>query len=188
MFKQTGVITANDLEELLDICYCFSTQPLPKGKSVGIITNSGGHGVLAADALETNDLSLAKFSNEAFDKLRNLPRHCTPLNPVDLAADADTDRYEWVTKLVLNDPQVDSVLVVVIPSGPNIELQTVKTLTTVIKNSEKPVISCLGSTFKQFEKYKRLLEWNNIPVHTLPERAIRTLGALAEYNKWKNSK
>ncbi len=184
MFKQTGVITANDLEELLDICYCFATQPLPKGNKVGIITNSGGHGVLAADALEVNDLSLAKFSKKTLEQLHGLPQHCTPLNPVDLAADADTERYEWITKLVLSAPEVDSVLVVVIPSGPNIEFQTIKTLVSVIKNSEKPVISCLGSTFKQFEKYKRLLEWNKIPVHTLPERAIKTIGALVEYQRW----
>jgi acyl-CoA synthetase (NDP forming) len=187
MFKQTGVTTANDLEELLDVCYCFATQPLPKGNSVGIITNSGGHGVLAADALETNELSLAKFSNKTLEELHSLPQHCTPLNPVDLAADADTERYEWVTKLILSDPHVDSVLVVIIPSGPNIELQTIEALVTVVKNSKKPVISCLGSTFRQFEKYKRLLEWNNIPVHTLPERAIRTLGALVEYKRWRKS-
>ncbi|WP_287589266.1 acetate--CoA ligase family protein [Candidatus Borrarchaeum sp.] len=184
MFKQTGVITAKDLEELLDICYCFATQPLPKGNNVGIITNSGGHGVLAADALENNDLRLAEFSSKTLEQLHSLPQHCTPSNPVDLAADADTERYEWVTKLILSDPQVDSVLVVTIPSGPNIEFQTIKTLVAVMKSSKKPIISCLGSTFKQFEKYKRFLEWNKIPVHTLPERAIRTLGALVEYKRW----
>ena len=184
MFRQTGVITAKDLEELLDICQCFTTQPLPKGNNVGIITNSGGHGVLATDALENNDLSLAEFSSKTIEQLHSLPQHCTPLNPVDLAADADTERYEWVTKLIISDPQVDSVLVILIPSGPNIEFQTIKTLVAVMKSSNKPIIACLGSTFKQFEKYKRILEDGKIPVHTLPERAIRTLGALVEYKRW----
>ena len=184
MFRQTGVITAIDLEELLDICNCFVTQPLPRGNTVGIITNSGGHGVLAADALEQNNLRLAEFDSKTIDQLHTLPQHCTPSNPVDLAADADTERYEWVTKLILNDPQVDAALVIIIPSGPNIEFQTIKKLIGVIKNTDKPVISCLGSTFKQFERYKRILEGDGIPVHTLPERAVRTLGALVEYNQW----
>ncbi len=184
MFKQTGVVTAKDLEELLDICNCFVTQPLPKGNNVGIVTNSGGHGVLAADALEYNNLRLAAFSNRTLDQLHKLPQYCTPSNPVDLAADADTERYEWVTKLILSDPQVDALLVIIIPSGPRIELQTIRKLVGVTKNTEKPIISCLGSTFKQFEKYKRILEGDKIPVHTLPERAVRTLGALVEYTRW----
>ncbi|MFX1520651.1 MAG: acetate--CoA ligase family protein [Promethearchaeota archaeon] len=184
MFKQTGVIRANDLEELIDLCNCFVSQPLPLGNKIGIVTNSGGHGVMAADALEQNKLSLAEFDSETLNQLYTLPPHCTPSNPVDLAADADTKRYEWVTRLVLNDTQVDAGLVIIIPSGPKIELKTVERLTKLITNSDKAVVTCLGSTFKQFEKYKRILEGNGIPVHTLPERAVRTLGALVEYGQW----
>ena len=117
--RQCGVATADSLEELFDYA---STLSLLRGRlirNIAIVTNSGGPGVLAADAVETFNLSLANFSRETLKKLRDaLPEEANIYNPVDILGDADALRLEKALEIVASDENVDAVLVILTPTAP----------------------------------------------------------------------
>jgi acetyl coenzyme A synthetase (ADP forming)-like protein len=116
LFQQAGVIRTTTIEELFDVTSLLAHQPLPRGRSVAIVTNAGGPGILAADACEAHGLRLPALSDTTVGELRSfLPAAASVSNPVDLLASASAGHYERALAAVLNDPGVDSVLVIFIP-------------------------------------------------------------------------
>ena len=116
LFRQSGVIRTNTLEEMFDVARLLATQPLPQGHRVGILTNAGGPGILAADACEASGLTLPPLSNASVASLRSfLPAAAAIGNPVDMIASATADQYERALATLLDDEAVDSVLVIFIP-------------------------------------------------------------------------
>ena len=116
LFAQAGVIRTNTLEELFDVVTLLSTEPLPKGPRVGVVTNAGGPGILLADACEARGLVLPSLSPFTVEALRALlPPHAGFSNPVDLLAAATPEQFEKAIALVGSDSAVDSVVVVYIP-------------------------------------------------------------------------
>src|SRR5438067_2008440 len=119
LFKQAGVIRTDTLEELFDIASLLANQPLPIGRRVAIMTNAGGPGILAADACEAAGLTLSPLSDETTAALRAfLPSAASVGNPIDMIASATPDHYARTLKLLLADPNVDSVLIIYIPVLP----------------------------------------------------------------------
>ena len=115
-FKQAGVIRARSMGELFDFAIVLARQPLPRNDKVAIITNAGGPGIMATDAIERAGLSLVSFSNETMENLRKaLPPAASVLNPVDLLGDATTDRYKSALEVVLADPNVGTLMVILTP-------------------------------------------------------------------------
>jgi acetyltransferase len=89
-FKRAGIIRAENLDCVFDCAMAFSSQPLPRGDRVAIITNAGGPGVMAADAVERSGLKLAKLDGEAVGRLKSeLPPTASTFNPIDVLGDAD---------------------------------------------------------------------------------------------------
>ena len=115
-FKQAGVMRAETVQELFDYSIAFAYQPLLKGNRIAIVTNAGGPGVMATDALELNGMVLASLSPETQQRLvSQLPAAASAHNPVDVLGDARSDRYMMALQAVLEDPDVDGVLVIVTP-------------------------------------------------------------------------
>jgi acetyltransferase len=107
-FRQCGVIRARTVEELFDYAYILSRQPLPKGKRIGIVTNAGGAGVMAADAAEWEGLAVARLSESTLQALAGrLPPEAAIYNPVDIIGHATAEQYQAALELVLADPGVD---------------------------------------------------------------------------------
>ena len=103
-FKQSGIIRAETVSELFDYALAFACQPVPQGTRLAVLTNSGGPGIMAADAIERNGLRLASFTKETQDKLRSsLPSIASVYNPVDIIGDARAERYYQSLKLLLKD-------------------------------------------------------------------------------------
>ncbi|MHB8263279.1 MAG: bifunctional acetate--CoA ligase family protein/GNAT family N-acetyltransferase [Acidimicrobiales bacterium] len=116
LFRHAGVIRVDTLEELFDVAGILVNQPLPGGPGVAIVGNSGGPGVLAADACEGYGLNVPELGRETQDTLRSfLPKEASVHNPVDLVASASADDFARALEVVMRDPAVDSVIVIFTP-------------------------------------------------------------------------
>lgn len=183
-FNQMGILRAHSLSELFNIAIALSSQPVPKGDSVGVVTNAGGPGVLTADAIETLGLKMASLLPETITKLRNnLPEEAAVNNPVDVVGDADIKRYAFGLRTVLDDPHACNIISMMAPTAllPSEELADL--LISIKKEGvKKPIISVLvgGPTMK---KASDKLMASGIPCFTFPEDGVETILGLTRYSK-----
>ena len=116
LFRQAGVVEADSLEELADAAVLLSSQPLPQGRRVAVLTNAGGLGILCADACAGAGLELPQLAPETRARLaESLPREASLANPVDMLGSAVASTYEAVVPHVLADPGIDAVIVLFVP-------------------------------------------------------------------------
>ncbi len=189
MFKQSGVIEAADPEEMFDFAKVFS-QPLPIGNRsrIQIITNGGGFGVLAADAIIHNGLEIAALDKKTIDKIANtVPKHVNVSNPLDLTGDADKLRYKAALEAIVEDDNIDAIMVIILFQVSVVESDIVNIIIDINKRCRKPLIIC--STGGEFaELHRRLFEQAGIPVYSSPMRAAKALKALFNHVKYQITK
>ena len=189
-FKQAGIIRADTIRDLFNYAAAFSHQPLPKDKKVAIITNAGGPGIMATDACEKNDITLASFENRTIDSLRKfLPKAANLYNPVDILGDAPADRYRKTLEVIAKDSNVDAVVVLLTPQAMTQSIETAGTIAEVMKKSSSriPVLtSFMGGS--EVERAVGFLAEKNIPNFDIPEEAIKTLKAMMDYTGWRSQK
>jgi acetyl coenzyme A synthetase (ADP forming)-like protein len=187
LFEQAGVIRVDTLEQLLDVALLMSSQPVPAGPRVGIITNGGGPGILLADACEANGLTLPELGEHTKDRLRSLlPPQATVSNPVDMLPSSTGEQYADAIRLVASDPGVDSVIVIYIPPQlhpPEVvgaaiaraagEVPPEKPVLTVVMWPEGPPRS-LGTGPR-----------GRLPSYGFPENAAYALSAAERYGRWR---
>lgn len=181
LFRQSGVIRTNTLEEMFDVARLLATQPLPQGHRVGILTNAGGPGILAADACEASGLTLPALSKRSVAELRSfLPPAAAIGNPVDMIASATADQYERALAALLDDEALDSVLVIFIPplvtKGEDVAA-AIKRVTT--SRPAKPVLAI----FMSAQSAGPMLD--PIPCFRFPEAAAGALARAATYGDWR---
>ncbi len=117
-FKRAGIIRADTFESLFDFATALAMQPLPKGDRVAIITNAGGPGIMAADAVETAGMKVASLHPDVAEELREkLPAAASVGNPIDVLGDADPERYAMAVEAAQDDPSVDAVIVILTPQA-----------------------------------------------------------------------
>jgi acetyl coenzyme A synthetase (ADP forming)-like protein len=180
LFRQTGVIRTDTLEELFDVATLLSSQPLPGGRRVAILTNAGGPGILAADACESNGLEVPALSDTTKDQLRGfLPAEAGIDNPVDMIASASAEGYGRALRVLGNADEVDAVLVIFIPAGTTDTADVAEALTAARRDipEDVPVISVFMSARGVPEE----LADARIPSFAFPEAAARALGRVARY-------
>ena len=180
-FKQAGIIQAENLEQIFDFARVFSTQPLPKGKKVQIITDGGGYGVLTADAVIKNNLELAEMKPITVQSLKKyMPPYVVIKNPIDLTGDADTKRYQFALTAALEDPAVDMIALVALFQVPALGGDVVEVITEA--KGRKPLVVIAGGG-KYTEALKKPLEDSGVPTFSYPEQAIASLRVLYEFSK-----
>ncbi len=184
-FRQSGVIRADSLEEMLDYSRAFSTYPLPQGKKVAILTNAGGLGILTADACHSIGLSITSFEEETITKLRQkLPEAAGLYNPVDVLGDASPQLYEHALEVLLADPNVDGIIVLVSPQAMTDVPAIAQSLIKMVKTSDKPILCNLaGGT--RIAAGEEILNQHGIPNYPSSERAVASLKALCDYSSIK---
>jgi acetyltransferase len=180
-FRQCGVIRARTVEELFDYAYILSRQPLPKGKRIGIVTNAGGAGVMAADAAEWEGLAVARLSESTLQALAGrLPPEAAIYNPVDIIGHATAEQYRAALELVLADPGVDLGVAL---SAPHPILRYADLARVVAEAKErfgKPIaVSFMAGELG--EEAEEVLRRAGIPSFFDPARAVRALSALVKY-------
>lgn len=185
MIKQAGCVTAPSFDSLLEICKLFEYQPLPKGRNIGIISNTGGAGVLAADAVSDLGLLVSQLSNETKHELRQvLSPMASTENPIDVVASGGRREYRVATELLLKDSNVDMLLVVcAVPTfaGMTQTEHAAGTLEGVrIAETSKPVVGVwlAGDVGKPG---KDLLEMNRIPCYDDPAIGALCMAKVTEY-------
>lgn len=183
-FRQAGIVRATTLAEFFDYLLCFSYAPLPEGPRMAVVTNAGGPGVMAADAIERMGLALARFSPETAAALEAaLPEAAATANPVDLLGDAAADRYQTALELVTADPNVDAVLVLLTPQRVTEPERTARVISHLARERTKPVIAVyMGGD--AVSRGRDMLDEARVPVYAYPERAVRALAAMVRYSAY----
>ncbi len=186
MFKQSGIIQAKSLDDLLDFAKIFETEPLAKGNRVAIITNGGGTGVLASDAVYANGMQFPELSEESKSKLREaMPPIVNIRIPLDMAGDADEKRFSDALSIISNDNNVDALMVICLFQTPGADSKVAEMIIRYNAMLKKPmVVVSAGGTYSQV--HKSIMENSGVPVYPSPERAARALAALVRYSKFKN--
>lgn len=182
-FKQTGIIEAHSWEELFDFARVFSTQPLPKGNRIAIITDGGGFGVLATDEAERQGLDLREPSRILKRRIsRVMPPYGIYKNPIDLTGDANAERYRVVIEECLGSKEYDGVIAITLFQVPTLEEEVVNHIIKLHKRFKKPILACAaGGEFT--EKLSNRLLSGGVPVYPTPERAVKAMRALVEYKR-----
>jgi acetyl coenzyme A synthetase (ADP forming)-like protein len=186
-FARAGIIRCNSIKEQFDYARVFADQPLPAGPSVAVITNAGGPGIMAADAIERRGLTFAKLTDQTVEKLATkLPPAANLYNPIDILGDALADRYEFALDIVLDDPNVDIVLVLLTPQAMTDAAGTAKTVVETARGKPtKPILACFLGAGKVHEGIA-ILRQAKIPPYDSPESAIATIKVMADYVAWRN--
>ena len=184
LLKQSGVIREFSLKNLFANAKAFSNCPIPKGNRVAIITNSGGPGIMATDAICESGMQMAKISDETKEKLRSfLPAAASVKNPVDMIASAPIEHYQQTLETVIKDENVDMIVVIYLPF---LGLKDIDVAEAVMKikaqNPEKPIVGVFMTTSDFFVKISNMEV--NMPFYMYAEEAAEALLRLDEQRKW----
>lgn len=176
-FEQCGIVVAETVEELFD--FSFALSRFRRAGRVAIVTNSGGPGVMASDAVEINGLELANFKRETIEELRKiLPPSANFYNPVDILGDADTERFVKALDAVEVDENVGSIVAILAPTA---QIDYRKAVDRVL-TSKKPIFCCFMG-LDEFDE-ERLIE-SRIPNFFDPSRAVKVISAVERYSSFE---
>jgi acetyltransferase len=179
-FRRAGVIRAETSEEMFDWARALAWCPPPRGRNVAVLTNAGGPGVTASDALEANGMRLAELSENTLSALReSLPPAASLNNPVDMLASASPEQYAQCLRILLDDPGVHAVLVILPPPPMYTAGAVAKAVIPVIHSAEKPVVFALMGE-RLIQEAVEHLRAAHIPEYRFPERAASALAVLAQ--------
>jgi acetyl coenzyme A synthetase (ADP forming)-like protein len=184
LFRQSGVIRTDTLEELFDVATLLANQPLPAARRVGIITNAGGPAILCADACEARGLEVPLLTGVGQQKLRAvLKREASVSNPVDMIASATAEQYREAIRIVANDPNIDSLIVIFVPPLVTRVEDVARVIADEVKslNRTKPLVTVLMSPLKTPPE----LQQARVPVYQFPETAAIAMARAARYNEWR---
>jgi acetyl coenzyme A synthetase (ADP forming)-like protein len=182
-FEQAGIIRVDSMESLFDNARAFAYQPLLQGDRIAIVTNAGGPGILATDALERAGLEIIHLSPETTAALdAELPGAASSANPVDVLGDALADRYEHAIKVVLDDPHVDGLMVIVTPQAMTEIEETAHAVGRMAQTSNKPVLGCFMGESRISAGIDILWDYC-VPNYPFPERAAGAFAAMSAYRK-----
>jgi acetyltransferase len=180
-FKRVGVIRVKEFAGLFNTAEVLDSKYLPKGRRLAIVTNAGGFGVMATDALIDLGGELAKLSEKSISELNSfLSSFWSKANPVDVLGDADNKRYVKAIKVCLDDPDVDGVLVIYAPQAISKPDKLASSVIEIAKQAWKPIIvAMVGGEYVQ--KGREILLSNNIPTYETPEDAVKTYLYMYKY-------
>ncbi len=186
LMEQSGVLRARSVEEMFDLAMAFSGQPLPKSRRTAVLTNSGGPGILAADALAIHGLDIPTLDRATLDKLRpHFPEEASIGNPLDMIASAKPEGYRAALDALLSDPNVDSAMAIFVPPLGIKQEDVAEAIADIgAVHAEKPILAVLMGR-EGLPQGKAELHEAGIPAYIFPESAARALAALCRYREWK---
>ena len=182
-FKRVGVVRIKKAADLFNTAEVLDSHHLPKGPNLAIVTNAGGVGVMATDAVIERGGSLAVLQPETIKKLdKILPSFWSRGNPVDVLGDATIERYISSMKISLEDPGVDAILMIYTPQGPAVPIELAKATIALAEKAGKPIIATwMGG--KAIIEARELLTQSSIPTYDTPEDAVKTYMYMFRYSR-----
>jgi acetyltransferase len=186
-FRRSGVLRVDRISEVFYMAEVLSKQPRPKGQRLTIVTNAGGPGVLATDALITGGGELTELTDETVQALNGiLPAHWSHNNPVDVLGDAGPDLYAKTLEIVAKDPNSDGLLVILTPQAMTDPTQTAEALRALGSLEDKPLLaSWMGGP--SVTAGEAILNRANIPTFAFPDTAVHMFNYMWHYNYNLNS-
>ncbi|MEJ7870678.1 MAG: bifunctional acetate--CoA ligase family protein/GNAT family N-acetyltransferase [Rubrobacteraceae bacterium] len=180
-FRRAGVVRVDDISDLFHMAEVLAKQPRPRGPKLTVVTNAGGPGVLATDALVTGGGELSRLSPETIENLNTfLPAPWSHGNPVDVLGDAGPERYEKAVEVAVQDPESDGLLVVLTPQDMTDPTATAEQLTRYAKTRGKPVLaSWMGGP--AIAEGENILNRAGIPTFDYPDTAARIFAYMWRY-------
>lgn len=184
LLMQSGVIREYSLKNLFATAKVFATSPIPKGDRVAIITNSGGPGIMATDAVCEYGMQMAKLSDATKEKLRSfLPAAASVKNPVDMIASAPIEHYKQTLETVIADENVDMIGVIYLPFLGLKDIDVAQALMEIkAKYPEKPIIGIFMTKSEFFTKLSNMDV--NMPFFMYAEEAADGFNRLNQQRKW----
>ncbi len=180
-FARAGIVRVFDVEDMFDCAELLARQQTPSGPRLAIVTNAGGPGVMATDALLARDGILAQLSASTLENLnQQLPPAWSQRNPVDVLGDATPSRIGGALKCVVDDVGVDAVLVVLSPQAMTDPTACARAVIEVAQHSTKPILtSWMGGV--SMRDGIDALNAANVPTYATPEKAVRAFMHLVQY-------
>jgi acetyl coenzyme A synthetase (ADP forming)-like protein len=183
LFLQAGVIRTDSLGELFDVAALLGSQPVPRGRRVAILTNAGGPGILCADACEALGLDVAELGEQTRGALASfLPAEASLVNPIDMIAGASPEDYERALAVLLEDPDVDSVITVYTPPLVTQPQEVAHAIRAAAARRRREVP--LLAVFLSSEGAPPEADAPDIPFYPFPENAARALWLAVRYGEW----
>src|SRR5579883_1172179 len=180
-FRRAGVLRVTTIPDLFDMADILAMQPPPRGPSLAIITNAGGPGVMAADALMLGKGQLASLHPETLAALNaSLPSFWSHANPIDILGDAAPQRYRLAVEACGKDPNVQGILVLLTPQAMTDPTETARQIQSFARLPNKPLLACwMGG--ESVRDGIGLLNKAGIPTFNAPEPAIRAFLHMVQY-------
>lgn len=181
--RRCGVLRVQSISDLFYMAEVLSKQPRPRGPRLTILTNAGGPGVLATDALIANGGKLATLSSEAASALNAfLPPHWSHANPIDILGDADPERYAKALEIAISDTESDGLLAILAPQGMSNPGEVGKRLAAYAKGYNKPLLaSWMGG--KGVAEGEDILSAAGVPTFSYPDTAARAFDYMWAYSE-----
>ena len=179
--RRCGVLRVETISDLFDMAAVLAKQPRPRGPLLAIVTNAGGPGVLATDALLANGGELGLLAEDSIKNLNAfLPPHWSHANPIDLLGDGDAERYAKAVEIAIADPSSDGLLVILAPQGMTDPAEAARRLAPYAKGHGKPVLaSWMGG--QSVAEGERILSAAGIPTFAYPDTAARAFDYMWRY-------
>ena len=186
LLTQAGVLRAGSVEELFDLAMAFTGQPLPRSRRVAVVTNSGGPGILAADALEAQGMTVAELDPVTVTRLKPLfPEEASLRNPLDMIASATPPGYRTALDALLADPGVDGVMAIFVPPLGVTQADVAEAIVAAkAGHPDKPALAVLMGR-QGLPQGKAELHAVRIPAYIFPESAARAMSAMCRYREWR---
>lgn len=186
LLEQAGVLRARTVGELFDLAIAFSGRGLPRSRRTAVLTNAGGPGILAADALEARGMEMAQLSPGTVEALRPLfPPEASIRNPLDMIASATPAGYRTALGALLRDPRLDAVMAIFVPPlGVRQEDVTEAIAAVAVEHPETPVYAVLMG-HQGLPQGKAALHSAGIPAYIFPESAARAIAAQNRHREWR---
>ena len=189
-FRQAGIIRAQNVEEFFDFARALAMQPAGLTDNVAVVTNAGGPGIIATDALEGSGLKVRKFPSRIMTKFSELKadRRLLPVlsgtNPIDLTAEATSEMFALTLSILLDDPSIGGIVLIALHHAPTILDDAVGKIAETVAKRTKPVTVCDMGETEMAETMRTMFEKRGIPSFSMPERAARALWALIYYGRY----
>lgn len=184
LFEQTGVMRVDTIEELFDVAAALSSQPVPKGNRVVVVTNAGGPGILATDALISAGMEMPGLAPSTVEELRNIVAdEASFSNPMDMVAGAGPREFKLTLEAVEKDKRFDVIIPIFVPPVMLDELEVAKHIQAALSNTKKAVYACLMGAGESSAGIN-YLKAHNIPVYIFPEAIAKTLSSIYSYKRW----
>ncbi len=185
LLTQCGVIRVLTIGELFDVAMAFNSQPLPAGRRVAVLTDAGGPAIMATDAIVAAGLEMAELGDATKAALaKDLSEDASVANPVDMLGHSNGDDYARCMKLILADPNVDSVVALYVPPVMHDPVQVARAIFDAAAGSAKPVLCVLMARDDVLRAVKDV-DGPSVPVYEFPESAIRALASMVHYREMR---